>query len=267
MLTRAKGELHPVYPFKYLKFNFFRIKFLTARNFSLTPQRLEDAPKNDINEDVNKKLMEFFDDKKNWNENEVKHGRSWALPELRIKSNQDLHKIWYVLLKERNMLKTMEHDYKRAWRFWASPERIDCVEESMKNLETVVRERNQAYHELETGHTGERPGKFQYNQIGMRQFRRLTEHPIPFHRNFKWREENPTRFGGMAVKKFLRLLKEQKFVERKKAHRRDANHVVRLLRRHPGISDEALREKYPDINLEWLRVRDKVRGHYVPKID
>lgn len=31
------------------------------------------------------------------------------------------------------------------------------VEESMNNLETVVRERNEAYYKLETGQTGERP--------------------------------------------------------------------------------------------------------------
>lgn len=211
--------------------------------------------------------MEFFDDKKNWNENEVKHGRSWTLPELRIKSNVDLHKIWFVLLKERNLLKTMEHEYKRGWRFWASPERIDCVEESMNNLEKVVRERNQAYHELETGVNGERPGKLQYNQIGIRQYRKFIEHRIPFYKNMKWREDHPTTFGGMAVKKFLRLFKEQKYIEKRKAHRRDANHVTRLLRRHPNISDEALVEKYPHINLDGLRARDKIRGHYVPKVD
>lgn len=38
-----------------------------------------------------------------------------------------------------------------------NPERIDKVNESMENLETVVRERNRAYFELETGESGERP--------------------------------------------------------------------------------------------------------------
>lgn len=45
-----------------------------------------------------KALMEFFDDPKNWGENEVKVGRSWKLEELRIKSNEDLHKLWYVFV-------------------------------------------------------------------------------------------------------------------------------------------------------------------------
>lgn len=68
--------------------------------------------------------MEFFDDKKNWNENEVKHGRHWTTDELRIKSNTDLHKLWFVLLKERNMLMTMEHECNEKGHLFPSPERI-----------------------------------------------------------------------------------------------------------------------------------------------
>ncbi len=36
----------------------------------------------------------------------------------------------------------------------------------MKNLETVVRERNKAYYLLETGQDGERPGVMIRNAIG-----------------------------------------------------------------------------------------------------
>lgn len=40
--------------------------------------------------------MEFFDDEKNWGLDEVKCGRSWRKDELRLKSNSDLHKLWYI---------------------------------------------------------------------------------------------------------------------------------------------------------------------------
>jgi large subunit ribosomal protein L47 len=64
------------------------------------------------------------------------------------------------------MLMTMEEASKDANEIFPNPERLDKVQNSMNNLEMVVRERNQAYHMLETGETGERPGKLVYNRLG-----------------------------------------------------------------------------------------------------
>lgn len=211
--------------------------------------------------------MEFFDDSKNWNENEVKHGRSWQLPELRIKSNQDLHKLWFILLKELNMLKTMEHEYKREWRWWASPERIDKVQESMKNLETVVRERNQAYYELETGHTGERPGQVITNALGLREYKKSSEHVIPYWMNKKWREANARGCNGPEFQKFIKFYREKKYNEKRKSKNRDKNHVIRLLRRFPELDRAVLAEKYPTINFDTLKSKDLYRGHFVPRVE
>lgn len=72
-------------------------------------------------------LMEFFDDTKNWKEKEVRHGRGWTKDDLRLKSNSDLHKLWYVLLKERNMLLTMEEECNEKIELFPSPERLDKV--------------------------------------------------------------------------------------------------------------------------------------------
>ncbi|XP_037949256.1 39S ribosomal protein L47, mitochondrial [Teleopsis dalmanni] len=210
-------------------------------------------------------LMEFFDDPKNWPENEVKVGRAWKLDELRIKSNKELHQLWYILLKERNMLLTMEHECNDKMELFPSPERVDKVKISMNNLETVVRERNTAYHLLETGETGERPKRLVSNIIGMRSMYKSSEHAIPSHMNKKWFKTRSFSYGGHAVRKFLLLFREKLYNEKRKARVRSRNNVMMLLRRYPDLDLNMLRNKYPDADIDKLIRDDKIRGHFVPK--
>jgi hypothetical protein len=58
----------------------------------------------------------------------VKPGRSWLKDELRIKSNKDLHQLWFVLLKECKMLLTMEHECKEMGK--KSLSLVDTSEEA-----------------------------------------------------------------------------------------------------------------------------------------
>lgn len=212
-------------------------------------------------------LMEFFDDEKNWCENEVKVGRAWNKDELRIKSNRELHQLWYILLKERNMLLTMEHECKEKVELFPSPERLDKVNISMNNLETVVRERNRAYHLLETGETGERPSRMVANPLGINYMYRYREHVLPPHVNMKYCRKPPIGYGGRAVRKFLLLYREKLYNEKRKAMNRARNEVTMLLRRNPNLDKEMLHRRFPNIDIDKLLRANKTRGHFVPKIE
>ena len=54
-------------------------------------------------------------------------GRSWKACELRLKSWDDLHKLWYVLLKEKNMLMTQRQMLNAQNLRFPNPERIPKV--------------------------------------------------------------------------------------------------------------------------------------------
>lgn len=205
-------------------------------------------------------LSEFFDDKKNWGEIEVKVGRSWKVEELRIKSNEELHKLWYVLLKEKNMLLTMEHACKEEYRLFPNPERIDKVEESMNNLERVVRERNRAYWLLETGETGERPCGPVRDPLGQKFTTQYAEYYVPIFMNNAANKKMP-HFGS-AVNRFRRLMREKAYLEKKKYYNRLRNHVCHLLRRFPHLSEELLQQQFPEINVATLRRLKRSLGHH-----
>lgn len=162
---------------------------------------------------------------------------------------------------------TMEHEHKREWRWWASPERLNKVKDSMKNIETVVRERNRAYYELETGEDGEVPVVRQTNMLGLVEYRRKTEHRIPLYMNKKWRENNKGPTGERDMHEFLKLYREKHYMVHRRSRNRARNHVIRLLRRYPDIDRDVLKQKYPSVNIENLNKKDKFRGHYVPKLD
>ncbi|KAG6439754.1 hypothetical protein O3G_MSEX001050 [Manduca sexta] len=214
-----------------------------------------------------KDLMDFFDNKKNWNENNIRVGRSWRLDELRIKSNSDLHKLWFVLLKERNMLYTMEEEYKQKMHSFPNPERIDKVQESMDNIETVIRERNVAYYKLETGETGERPVEDVVNLIGLEEKYQPSEYHLPQFMNTRWVKPYLDHgfINSMAVKKFRRLYSEKLRNEERKARNRDFNHVQHLLKRFPNIDMETLKAQYPTVDLEKAKRSKKSRGHFAPR--
>ncbi|XP_024440278.1 uncharacterized protein LOC7486835 isoform X2 [Populus trichocarpa] len=74
-------------------------------------------------------LEEFFEADRSQDEDKpIVYGRSWKASELRLKSWDDLQKLWYVLLKEKNMLMTQRQMlHAQNFRF-PNPERLPkCI--------------------------------------------------------------------------------------------------------------------------------------------
>ncbi|KAL2900340.1 39S ribosomal protein L47 mitochondrial, partial [Bienertia sinuspersici] len=68
-------------------------------------------------------------------------GRGWKASELRLKSWDDLNKLWYVLLKEKNMLMTQRQMLNAQNLRFPNPERISKVRRSMCRIKHVLTER------------------------------------------------------------------------------------------------------------------------------
>ncbi|GAB4845623.1 hypothetical protein Ancab_039024 [Ancistrocladus abbreviatus] len=70
-------------------------------------------------------LEQFFEvDRKPDDDKPVVYGRSWKACELRLKSWDDLQKLWYVLLKEKNMLMTQRQMLHAQNLRFPNPERV-----------------------------------------------------------------------------------------------------------------------------------------------
>ncbi|XP_068661793.1 uncharacterized protein [Aristolochia californica] len=91
---------------------------------------------------VHNPLEEFFEvDRNAEDDTPVVYGRSWKAAELRLKSWDDLHKLWYVFLKEKNMLMTQRQMLHAQNLRFPNPERIFKVRKSMCRLKHVLTER------------------------------------------------------------------------------------------------------------------------------
>ncbi|XVF50280.1 hypothetical protein PTKIN_Ptkin04bG0083700 [Pterospermum kingtungense] len=86
-------------------------------------------------------IEQFFEADRNPDDEKPVYGRSWKAYELRLKSWDDLHKLWYVLLKEKNMLMTQRQMLHAQNLLFPNPERIPKVRKSMCRIKHVLTER------------------------------------------------------------------------------------------------------------------------------
>ncbi|XP_068261778.1 large ribosomal subunit protein uL29m [Nyctibius grandis] len=181
-----------------------------------------------------KGLEEFFDDPKNWGEKTVKSGDAWNIKQLRGKSSEDLHKLWYVLLKEKNMLLTLEQESKRQLRPMPSPERLEKVQKSMKNIDLVVKEREVALRLLQTGHEKPVPGEWRHDFLGRTYWYTYKEWPIPWYLNKKYKKR---KFYYLShVNHFIRLRLEKSLRRRVRRQNLERTRRKVLERKFPHLA-------------------------------
>jgi len=88
------------------------------------------------------KLLQFFEKGKavlkSTPETRGLYSSAWSMEQLKVKSNDDLHKLWYILLKERNLLATQRNESKRINRRWFGKSREDKVRLSMSRIKNIM---------------------------------------------------------------------------------------------------------------------------------
>lgn len=178
-------------------------------------------------------LEEFFDHPENWGETNVKSGAPWTAKQLRTKSNEDLHKLWFVLLKEKNMLLTLEQEAKRQRVQMPSPERLRKVERSLIRLETVVSERETALRLLQTGQEKGRPGDWRRNIFGYVYWYRFKEYAIPWHMNKRYQRKR--FYTPKFVQPHIRLRIEKHLREKARKGSLERQRLAKLKEKFPQM--------------------------------
>ncbi|KAI8971465.1 mitochondrial 39-S ribosomal protein L47 (MRP-L47)-domain-containing protein [Mycotypha africana] len=118
-----------------------------CRNFSTTRTSLSSEISQNTTPAKPTGLYQFFENNEALPK-QIWTGRAWKAQELRQKSFEDLHKLWYVLLKERNLLATQKEEARRLGlpkEVWTNQGRAIKCQKSMARIKRVLHERQLEY--------------------------------------------------------------------------------------------------------------------------
>ncbi|CZT19491.1 related to 54S ribosomal protein L4, mitochondrial [Ramularia collo-cygni] len=119
----------------------------SVKNVPLPKPVLDPARRTQIETDPDHGLWEFFPANKTLMATPAEmhaHGRAWTVQELRAKDWDDLHRLWWVCIKERNRLFTYEVERKRLGPMYGdyeSGERMKVIKHTMKAIKHTLTER------------------------------------------------------------------------------------------------------------------------------
>ncbi|KAK0718218.1 mitochondrial 39-S ribosomal protein L47 (MRP-L47)-domain-containing protein, partial [Lasiosphaeria miniovina] len=117
------------------------------------PKPVERSQLPHIETDENHGLWDFFYDRQTVAqapEEDAKHGRGWSVEELRHKSWDDLHRLWWVCVKERNRIATATWERNKSKLGFGDAEsktRDSQVRLTMRGIRHVLTERQYVWED------------------------------------------------------------------------------------------------------------------------
>ncbi|EKG10128.1 Ribosomal protein L47 mitochondrial [Macrophomina phaseolina MS6] len=120
---------------------------LSVKKEDLPVPVLDPAKRSKVQVDEDHGLWQFFGEERNLlstPEQDRSHGRAWTVQELRQKSWEDLHRLWWVCVKERNRLATEAYERKRinaGYGEFEAEERDKEIKLTMRAIKHTLTER------------------------------------------------------------------------------------------------------------------------------